>query len=80
MQLQSDLLGVELIRPKCVETTALGAAFLAGLAVGYWKDTSQLATLWQEERRFFPELSREQAQQMLNRWEGAVQRAKNWQL
>ena len=78
MQLQSDLLNVELVRPKCVETTALGAAFLAGLAVGFWKNSSDLEKHWQEEKRFAPKLSRDQAQIMLNRWNQAVTRAKNW--
>ncbi|PXW96919.1 glycerol kinase [Sphaerotilus hippei] len=72
MQFQADLLGIPVVRPKVTETTALGAAYLAGLATGVWSGTDELATLWQAERRFHPTLSRERAQELMSRWERAV--------
>src|SRR6185437_11223292 len=64
MQFQSHLLGVPVVRPKVTETTALGAAYLAGLAVGYWKDQKQIATQWQVDRRFMPAMSPAQRKQL----------------
>ncbi len=55
MQFQADILNTEVIRPKITETTALGAAYLAGLAAGYWKDIDEIRTQWQAERKFEPE-------------------------
>jgi len=75
MQFQADLLGIPVVRPKVTETTALGAAYLAGLATGVWSGTDELATLWQAERRFHPTLSRERAQELMSRWERAVRQA-----
>jgi glycerol kinase len=75
MQFQADLLGVPVVRPKVVETTALGAAYLAGLAAGVYADLPQLAALWQAERRFEPQMGRDQAAQRLAQWTKAVAQA-----
>ncbi|MEC5385134.1 glycerol kinase GlpK [Uliginosibacterium sp. H3] len=74
MQMQADLLGVPVVRPVVQETTALGAACLAGLAVGLWRGADELATLWQRERVFEPLMSRDEAQRRLGDWRAAVQR------
>jgi glycerol kinase len=79
MQLQADLAGVPVVRPRIQETTALGAAYLAGLAVGVWKDTGDIAERWQVERRFEPALDRDQAAALRARWNRAVERAKGWE-
>jgi glycerol kinase len=76
MQFQADMLGVPVVRPRNTETTALGAAFLAGLAVGYWRDRDQLASLWAEERRFEPRMSRTEAEARYAAWCGAVAQAR----
>ncbi len=78
MQIQTDLLGVAVVRPKVLETTALGAAYLAGLAVGYWRDESEIPANWQIERRFEPAMSRDQAAALAAGWEKAVARAMVW--
>src|SRR6202163_3267353 len=65
MQFQADLLGVPVVRPKVLETTALGAAYLAGLAVGYWRDEGDIGANWQVDRRFEPAMSRDQASQLI---------------
>jgi len=75
MQFQADLLGIPVVRPAVVETTALGAAYLAGLASGVYAGQDELTTLWQAERRFMPTLAREQAQALMARWEHAVAQA-----
>jgi len=72
MQFQADLLGIPVVRPRVVETTALGAAYLAGLACGVYGGLDELASLWQAERRFVPTLPREQAALRMARWEHAV--------
>ncbi len=72
MQFQADLLGIPVLRPRVVETTALGAACLAGLATGVWRSLDELSALWQVERRFEPALPRERAQSMMAQWERAV--------
>jgi glycerol kinase len=79
MQLQADLLGVPVVRPKVTETTALGAAYLAGLAVGFWGSLDELAAQWQEDRRFEPTTSLALRQAQLARWRQAVERAKGWE-
>ncbi|WP_338035971.1 glycerol kinase GlpK [Halorhodospira abdelmalekii] len=76
LQTQADLLGVPVVRPATFETTALGAAYLAGLATGFWADEAQLAAQWQVARRFEPQCSRDQAQQRLEQWHRAVARAR----
>ena len=78
MQFQADILGVPVIRPKVAETTALGAAYLAGLAVGYWRNAADVAANWQVERRFDPAMSRDRASALMAGWSKAVERAKRW--
>tara|TARA_B100000700_G_scaffold331243_1_gene462570 strand:+ start:1100 stop:2593 length:1494 start_codon:yes stop_codon:yes gene_type:complete len=77
-QFQSDLLGIAVKRPKILETTALGAAFLAGLAVGVWKDQKQIKGLWEEEKTFLPKLSYKDANQNMVNWKRAVCRSLDW--
>ena len=72
MQFQADLLGIPVVRPAVTETTALGAAYLAGLATGVYKSTDELSGLWQAERRFLPTLARDRADELMQRWEHAV--------
>ncbi len=72
MQFQADLLGIPVLRPTMVETTALGAAYLAGLTSGMYKNKEQLSALWQVERRFTPQLARDDAQALMQQWEHAV--------
>lgn len=78
MQFQSDLLGVSVIRPKMLETTALGAAYLAGLAVGYWKDQEEIAKQWQIEKTFEPQMKADQVQALQAGWQKALERSKGW--
>jgi len=75
MQFQADLLGIPVVRPACVETTALGAAWLAGLAAGVYRSTGELAALWRAERRFEPALAPDRAAELMGRWEHAVRQA-----
>ncbi len=79
MQFQADLLGVRVVRPAVVETTALGAAYLAGLAVGFWKNTEAIATQWQVEKTFEPKMSRDRVAELRGRWDEALSRAKGWE-
>jgi len=72
MQFQADLLGIPVVRPACVETTALGAAYLAGLSSGVYQSTEELSTLWKAERRFVPTLDKCRADELMDRWERAV--------
>lgn len=74
MQFQSDILDTEVLRPKVTETTALGAAYLAGLAVGYWKDIDEIRSQWQVEKAFEPQLDQEKVDKELEGWHDAVQR------
>ncbi len=78
MQFQADVLGVSVVRPRIQETTALGAAYLAGLGVGYWRNEEELTAQWQSERVFEPKMGRGEAQALLAVWRKAVGRAKNW--
>jgi glycerol kinase len=78
MQVQADLLGVPVVRPKVTETTALGAAYLAGLAVGFWKDEASIAALWSRERVFEPTLSADERRERLLEWKRAVERSREW--
>ncbi len=75
MQFQADLLGIPVVRPQVIETTALGAAYLAGLGCGMYGNLDQLAAQWQVERRFHPTMSRERAAELMGRWEHAVRQA-----
>jgi len=79
MQFQADILGVPVVRPKIAETTALGVAYLAGLAVGYWKDPGEIASQWQIDRVFEPDLSPERREELKAGWAKAVNRAKEWE-
>ncbi|HET6781212.1 MAG TPA: glycerol kinase GlpK [bacterium] len=79
MQFQADLLGVPVVRPVVIETTALGAAYLAGLAVGYWRSAQEISTQWHIERRFKPRMSRGHAEALRERWHAALERAKGWE-
>jgi glycerol kinase len=79
LQLQADLMGVPVARPRLLETTALGAAFLAGLAVGLFRDLDDLAAHWQAERVFTPAEDRGRVEEMRARWARAVERAKGWE-
>jgi glycerol kinase len=78
MQMQADLLGVPVIRPKVTETTALGAAYLAGLAVGFWKDEAEIASLWARDRTFTPAMQRDEAKSRMAEWRRAVERSRGW--
>jgi glycerol kinase len=78
MQFQADLLGVPVVRPRVSETTALGAAYLAGLAVGYWRDTAEIAAQWQVDRRFAPAMKPALRRQLLSGWNKALGRSKRW--
>jgi glycerol kinase len=78
MQFQSDLLRVPVIRPRTTETTALGAAYLAGLAVGYWKNREEIAALWAEEKTFRPQKPPRGMRRLQQDWRRAVERAKAW--
>ncbi|HEY2630724.1 MAG TPA: glycerol kinase GlpK [Usitatibacter sp.] len=78
MQTQANLLGVPVVRPTVTETTALGAAYLAGLAVGFWEDEAEIASLWSRDRVFDPALSRDAAGERLAEWKRAVARSRDW--
>ncbi len=78
MQYQADLLGLRVVRPQIQETTALGAAYLAGLGTGYWKTSEQLDAQWQVEKIFDPHMSRDQVNDLLAGWHKAVDRSKGW--
>jgi glycerol kinase len=78
MQFQSDIFGFKVIRPKTLETTALGAAYLAGLAVGYWKSVDDIQQQWSVERVFNPEMPLETVNKLVKNWHKAIGRAGNW--
>ncbi|MFO1282766.1 MAG: glycerol kinase GlpK [Burkholderiales bacterium] len=78
MQFQADVLGVPVVRPKVLETTALGAAYLAGLAVGVWKDAREVAANWRIDRRFEPAMTRADVERIREGWAKAVARSKAW--
>ncbi|WP_104054068.1 MULTISPECIES: glycerol kinase GlpK [unclassified Arthrobacter] len=78
MQFQADILGVDVVRPKIVETTALGAAYAAGLAVGYWNDTDELETKWAEDKRWTPQMEDSERQRQMRLWSKAVTRTFDW--
>jgi glycerol kinase len=79
LQFQADLLRVPVVRPKVVETTALGAAYLAGLAVGFWKDRGEVQRSWQMDRAFEPQQSPDEAAHRRSRWAEALKRAREWE-
>ena len=78
MQFQSDILNTEVRRPRCVETTAMGAAYLAGLAVGYWKDKNDVINNWNIDRKFHPEMKEDEREEKLAGWEKAVKYSFGW--
>lgn len=78
MQIQADVLGIEVVRPKNAEATVLGAAYLAGLAVGYWPDKETIAGQWQVDRIFHPAMEQDERQKVRATWRRALERAKNW--
>lgn len=80
MQIQSDVLDTTVVRPVNRETTALGAAFLAGLASGFWENTDELSDIWKTDREFNPDMDRKERDRMVSFWEKAVERAKNWEI
>jgi glycerol kinase len=78
MQFQADLLGVPVVRPRVTETTALGAAYLAGLATGFWAGPEELRAKRQNDTRFEPQMTPQERAERRGRWQRAVERAKNW--
>ncbi|MGB2710147.1 MAG: FGGY-family carbohydrate kinase, partial [Conexibacter sp.] len=78
MQFQADVLGVPVIRPKVTETTALGAAYAAGLAAGVWDSLDELQARWHEERRWQPQMDRAEVERRYARWRAAVERTLGW--
>jgi len=80
MQFQADLLQIPVVRPAVTETTALGAAYLAGLAVGYWKNLDGIAKQWKVEKTFEPKMPKTHVEELRSRWNEALARSKNWEL
>lgn len=78
VQFQADILGTDVIRPVTIETTALGAAYLAGLATGYWSDTEEIQELWQVDKSFSPKLTTEEVQNGIQEWKRAIQALQGW--
>jgi glycerol kinase len=78
MQFQADILDVPVVRPRVAETTSLGAAYAAGLALGYWKDFGELRANWQKENEWQPKMEREPADRLYAGWKKAVTRTFNW--
>jgi glycerol kinase len=78
LQFQADLLNVPVRRPVVSETTALGAAYLAGLAVGYWKDFNDVASNWALDREFTPNMDADKREKLIKGWTKAVERSLNW--
>ena len=78
MQTQSDLLAADVLRPTCVESTAMGAAYLAGLATGYWKDVSEIKSIWGIDRRFSPQIGDEEREERVRGWKKAVKCSYGW--
>ena len=78
MQFQADILGVPVVRPVVAETTALGAAYAAGLAVGFWKDFDDLRKNWQEDKRWEPSMDEEERQRQYRLWKKAVTKTFDW--
>jgi glycerol kinase len=79
MQFQADVLGVPVIRPEVTETTALGAAYAAGLAVGFWSDQDELRERWSEDKRWEPQMSEEDREAGYKNWQKAVERSLGWE-
>lgn len=80
MQFQADILQIPVVRPQITETTALGAAYLAGLAVGFWRSPDDLKSYWRVEKVFEPQMKLEKVKEMRERWNEAVKRTLNWKI
>jgi len=78
MQFQADILGVPVVRPEVTETTALGAAYLAGLATGFWKDQNEISGQWKADKRFEPNMKDSQREPLIAGWQKALSRAQAW--
>ena len=78
MQFQSDILNCKVVRPRITETTALGAAYLAGLAVGYWKNIDEIQQQWQVDKTFSPQMEPAKGNELLNGWQRAVKASIAW--
>ena len=78
MQFQADILGVDVVRPKVIETTALGAAYAAGLAVGYWKDLGECSANWGEDKRWSPQMDSAERDRQMRLWKKAVSKSMDW--
>ncbi|MCK4768049.1 MAG: glycerol kinase, partial [Desulfobacula sp.] len=78
MQFQSDILNVPIIRPTIIETTALGAAYAAGLATGFWNSTQALKTNWSEDKRWLPSMSQKNRDDLYSKWKKAIEKSFNW--
>ena len=78
MQIQSDLLNISVVRPEITETTALGAAYLAGLGVGFWSNTADIQSQWAAERTFSPQLDDAERKTADHRWQRAIRATLNW--
>ena len=78
LQFQSDILNTKVCRPQNVETTALGAAFLAGLAVGFWKNKDEILMHRKTERIFVPQINEEKRNELYSGWKKAIEKSKNW--
>jgi glycerol kinase len=76
MQFQADILGLPVVRPRLIETTAIGSAFLAGLGVGMWSDADEVAAVWQQDRRFEPAMGATRRERLYVGWQEAVDRVR----
>ncbi|HID16430.1 MAG TPA: glycerol kinase, partial [Candidatus Atribacteria bacterium] len=79
LQIQADFLGIPVERPHIMETTALGAYYVAGLGVGIFKDTKEIENRWKQDKMFYPKMDREKSEKLYIKWKDAVNRAKNWE-
>jgi len=79
MQFQSDILGVPVVRPQVIETTALGAAYFSGLAIGFWKDKAEIASKWKADREFIPNMDEKIKERLYSGWKKAVSRSLSWE-
>jgi glycerol kinase len=79
MQFQADLIGIPVIRPKSIETTALGAAYLAGLAVNFWESVDEIMGQWAIDRKFVKKIDDREKNELISGWEKAILRAKAWE-
>ena len=76
MQIQSDYLGVEILRPEIIETTSAGAAYLSGLGVGFWNSLNDIKKIWKVEKEFKPKISSRDRRERLEKWSKAIERAR----